>query len=323
MKTKIIKFVVILLLFFGVLILPFVTGDYAKHLFINMLMWATIGTSWNLLAGYTGQVSFGHAAFFGFGAYTSALLYFHLHISPWYGLLLGGIIASIISIPIGLICFRLKGPFFALSTLAVGEIVRHIATIWESFTQGMVGIIIHGYKIDKIGFYFIALLITIITVGGVWYIMKQTKYGYFFLSIREDEDSAEAMGINTLFYKNLSLIISAFATGVMGAFYSIYIGYIDPEVVFSLPHISIKAILVGIIGGVATIIGPAAGAIIMVGIEEALRSSMFGLLPQWVSNTHALMFGILVIIVILYLPGGIVGDWKTLQKKFTTTNLKK
>jgi branched-chain amino acid transport system permease protein len=316
MKSKKSNIIFLILLGIFLIILPFITGDYAKHLFINILMWATIGTAWNLLAGYTGQVSFGHAAFFGFGAYTSALLYFHLHISPWYGLLLGGIVASILAIPIGLICFRLKGPFFALATLAVGEIVRHIATIWESFTQGMVGIIIHGYKIDKIGFYFVALGITVITITGVWYIMHKTRYGYFFLAIRENQDSAEAMGINTNYYKNLSLIISAFATGVMGAFYSIYMGYIDPEVVFSLPHISIKAILVAIIGGVATITGPAIGSIIMIGIEEALRSSFFGLLPQWIANTHALIFGILVIIVILYLPGGIVGDWQTIKKKF-------
>ncbi len=143
----------------------------------------------------------------------------------------------------------------------------------------------------------------------------KSKAGFYFLSIREDEDAASALGINTKKYKNISMAISTFWAGTAGAFYMIYMGFIDPEVVFALHNISIITILVGIIGGVGTIWGPAIGALIMVFVQELFRSAIFGLAPYWVSGLHALIFGILVIVVILYLPGGVVGDWKLLVKK--------
>jgi branched-chain amino acid transport system permease protein len=296
------------------LIFPLVVqSDYYRHLVIIALMWVVIGSAWNLLAGYTGQVSFGHAIFFGTGAYTAGILVSKLGISAWWGMAFGGIMAMVVGLFVGWVCFRLRGPYFALATLAGGEIFRLIATNWESLTNGMVGILtIQSFR-SKVIYYYIALALAALCIYVIDRVIK-SKWGYYFLSVREDQDAAESLGINTTLYKNISLLISAFFAGTAGAFYMNYMGFIDPQVVFSLHYISIMAILVGIVGGVATIYGPAVGAFVMVGVQETFRSAIFGLAPEWVSQSHALVFGLLVIFVILFLANGIVGDWEKIKK---------
>jgi branched-chain amino acid transport system permease protein len=276
-------------------------------------MWVVIGSSWNLLAGYTGQVSFGHAIFFGVGAYTAGLCVTKLGISAWWGMLLGGPVAALVGFIIGWICFRLRGPYFALATIAVGEIFRLIAVAWRDFTEGMQGILIIQTFRSKVPYYYLALVLAALCVFAIRWIMH-SKWGYYFVAIREDQDAAESMGISTFRYKSMSLVTSSFFTGLAGAFYMNYMGFIDPHVVFSLHYISIMAILVGIIGGVGTIWGPAVGAFIMVWVQETFRSSFFGLLPKWISESHVLVFGLLVMFVILFMANGIVGDWYKIRQ---------
>lgn len=292
-----------------------VKSDYYQHLVILALMWVVIGGSWNLLAGYTGQVSFGHAVFFGTGAYTAGIFANKLGISAWWGMAFGGIIAALVGLFIGWVCFRLRGPYFALATIAAGEIFRLIATTWESLTEGMVGIMILQTFRSKLPYYYLALFLAVASMFVFDQVMK-SKWGFYFISIREDQDAAESLGINTTLYKNVSLLISSFFTGMAGAFYMNYMAFIDPHVVFSLHYISIMAILVGIIGGVATIWGPALGAFIMIGVQETFRSSIFGLAPRWISQSHALVFGLLVMFVILYMANGVVGDWPKIKRLF-------
>jgi branched-chain amino acid transport system permease protein len=300
----------------GILFLIFplvIQSHYYQHLVIIIFMWVVIGSSWNLLAGYTGQVSFGHAIFFGVGAYTAGIFASKLGISAWWGMAFGGIFSMLVGLFVGWVCFRLRGPYFALATLAGGEIFRLIATNWEGLTDGMVGIlIIQSFK-SKLSYYYIALALALACIYTIRIIMK-SKWGYYFVSIREDQDAAASLGINTTLYKNVSLLVSSFFTGMAGAFYMNYMAFIDPEVVFSLHYISIMAILVGIVGGVATIWGPAVGAFVMVGLQETFRSSFFGLAPKWISQAHALVFGLLVIFVIMFLANGIVGDWPKIKR---------
>jgi branched-chain amino acid transport system permease protein len=300
----------------GILFLIFplvIQSHYYQHLVIIIFMWVVIGSSWNLLAGYTGQVSFGHAIFFGVGAYTAGIFASKLGISAWWGMAFGGIFSMLVGLFVGWVCFRLRGPYFALATLAGGEIFRLIATNWEGLTDGMVGIlIIQSFK-SKLSYYYIALALALACIYTIRIIMK-SKWGYYFVSIREDQDAAASLGINTTLYKNVSLLVSSFFTGMAGAFYMNYMAFIDPEVVFSLHYISIMAILVGIVGGVATIWGPAVGAFVMVGLQETFRSSFFGLAPKWISQAHALVFGFLVIFVIMFLANGIVGDWPKIKR---------
>jgi len=232
-------------------------------------MWVVIGGSWNLLAGYTGQVSFGHAVFFGTGAYTAGIFASKLGISAWWGMLFGGFTGALIGLLIGWICFRLRGPYFALATIAAGEIFRLIATNWESLTDGMVGILIIQTFRSKLPYYYLALALAAASILVFDLVMK-SKLGFYFV----------------------------------------------PHVVFSLHYISIMAILVGIIGGVATIWGPAVGAFIMIGIQETFRSALFGLAPKWVSEAHVLVFGLLVIFVILFMANGVVGDWPKIKRLF-------
>jgi branched-chain amino acid transport system permease protein len=308
------KHVVLAILGLIFLVFPLVIhSDYYQHLVIIALMWVIIGSSWNLLAGYTGQVSFGHAIFFGSGAYTAGILVTKLEVSAWWGMMFGGAVAMVIALLVGWICFRLRGPYFALATLAGGEIFRLVATNWESLTDGMVGILIIQSFRSKLPYYYIALALAATTVYVIHLIMK-SKLGFYFVSIREDQDAAESFGINAALYKNLSLLVSAFFTGMAGAFYMNYMAFIDPEVVFSLHYISIMAILVGIVGGVATIMGPTVGAFVMVGVQELFRSSFFGLAPKWVSQGHAIVFGLLVVFVIMFLANGIVGDWTKIKR---------
>jgi branched-chain amino acid transport system permease protein len=289
---------------------------------ILVFMWASIGLGWNLISGYTGQVLFGSAVFFGIGAYTAALLSHKLGISAWWGIPLGALFAMVLAIPFGWICFRLRGPYFALATLALNEILRQIAQIWESFTEGMVGILVIQTWISKLPYYYISLGIAVFSTIIVTVVVK-TKLGYYFVSIREDQDAAESLGINTTWYKMVSLGLSAMFIGLAGAFYTNYMGFIDPKVVFSLHDISIMAILVGVVGGVATVYGPFVGAFVMVIVQELVRSGAFGYLKSVVGNptvlkylteAHVLTFGVIVILVILYLPNGIVGDWRKILR---------
>ena len=290
-----------------------VPSDYYRHIFIIALMWVVIGSSWNLVAGFTGQVSFGHAIFFGIGAYAAGLCNTQMDVSAWWGMLLGGPAAMVAAFFIGCICFRLRGPYFNLATLAIGEIFRLIAISWRDVTEGMQGILIIQTFRSKIPYYYLALFLAAACVYAIHRVVR-SKWGYYFIAIREDQDAAEALGISSFRYKSLSLMISAFFTGTAGAFYMNYMAFIDPEVVFSLYFISIMSILVGIIGGVGTIFGPAVGAFIMVLLQETFRSSFFGLAPNWVSESHVLVFGLLVIFVIRFLANGVVGDWPKIRR---------
>ena len=324
------RFAPVILLVFLLIFPLIIRDDYHQHLMILVLMWVVIGSGWNIIAGYTGQVSFGDAAFFGAGAYTAGLFAHKLGMSAWWGMALGGIAAMVVAFPFGWICFRLRGAYFALATLALNEVCRHTATIWESLTEGMVGILIVQTFVSKIPYYYIALGLAVMSVMIIHMAMA-SRWGYYFVSIREDQDAAESMGINTHFYKMLSLNIAAFLTGMAGSLYMNYMGFIDPEVVFSLHDISIMAILVGIVGGVGTIYGPVVGAFVMVAIHEFFRTGFFGLFKgiaklsgselvnvfaKYVMQAHVLGFGILVVLVILLLPNGIVGDWQKITRVF-------
>src|SRR3970282_1029915 len=180
------------------------SDDYYLPLLILFLMWVVIGAAWNLIAGYTGQVSFGDAAFFGCGAYTAGLLATHFGVSTWWGLALGGFTAVAVGLPFGWICFRMRGAYFALATLALNEVLRHGATIAEGFTGGMGGILIMPSFVSKISYYYTARALRAASLASLQWVVR-SKPGYYFVSIREDQDAAESLGIDTHLYKMLSL----------------------------------------------------------------------------------------------------------------------
>jgi branched-chain amino acid transport system permease protein len=238
-------------------VLPF-TGlsTYMLHIFILVIMWSIIGMAWNLLGGYCGQVSFGHAAYFGVGAYTAGILYSKFALSPWWGVPLSIAVVMAFSFVLGFVVLRLRGPFFALATLASGEVMRVTAENWVGLTGGTMGILVRERTwVEKTWYYYIILLLA----AAAFFLVKkliESKLGYYFVAIREDQDAAESLGINTTLYKTLALCISGALTGVAGAFYTNYMGYIDPHVVFALHDISIITIMIVMVGGVAMYWGP-------------------------------------------------------------------
>jgi branched-chain amino acid transport system permease protein len=292
-------------------VLPLIgLSSYRMHILILVIMWSVIGMAWNLLGGYCGQVSFGHAAFFGVGAYTAGILYNKLGISAWWGLPISIFIVTIFALVIGYICLRLKGPFFALGTLAMGVILRVMAENLTTITEGDLGIMIRERTwIEKTWYFYIILLLAVLAFFLVKKVIE-SKLGYYFVAIREDQDAAESLGINTTLYKTIALSLSAVVTGLAGAFYTNYMGYIDPKIVFALHDISIVTIMVVMVGGVATYWGPFVGAVIMVFLAEIIRT-----IPK-LGAAHHTFFGILLIVIIIFLPNGIVGDLPKLKKLF-------
>ena len=306
MKKILLALLVILLA-----VLPFIgLSSYTMHVLILVIMWSVVGMAWNLLGGYCGQVSFGHAAFFGVGAYTAGILYHHLGISAWWGIPACVIVLTAVSLIIGYICLRLRGAYFALATLALGEVCRVASENMVWFTQGNLGILIKERTwIGKTWYYYVILLIAVGTYLLIRKVM-QSKLGYYFVAIREDQDAAESLGIDTTFYKTIALCLSGVLTGIAGAFYMNYMGYIDPGIVFSLSDISILTVMVVMVGGVATYSGPTVGALIMVFLAEIVRST-----PK-IGAAHQTIFGVLLILIIIFLPNGVVGDYRKLIKFF-------
>jgi branched-chain amino acid transport system permease protein len=234
-------------------------SSYTMHILVLWIMWSMAGMAWNLLGGYCGQVSFGHAAFFGLGAYTAGILGYSFGISPWWAFLLSLPVVAVLALLMGSIVLRLRGPYFVLATLALGEIMRITAENLVGLTQGNKGIMITRTWVDKTWYYYIIVALA----AGTFALVKRlvdSRWGYYFVAIREDQDAAESLGIDTTRYKTIALTISAMITGLAGAFYMNYMGYIDPQVVFSLGEISILMIMVVMVGGVATFWGPTVGA---------------------------------------------------------------
>jgi len=318
-----------------------VESPYALHIMILFFLSTIMGESWNILGGYTGQYSVGHAAYFGAGAYTTMILMQFRQIPPWYGMLAGIVVALVVSLIIGSICFRLRGPYFVLASIAVAEILRLTAMNLKDLTNGAEGILateippftLGGTVITdfmtKVPFYYIGLVVALLTILVTW-LVQNSKLGYYFQAIREDQDAAHSLGINLTIYKNIALAISAVFTSLAGSFYAIYIGFIDPPTVLSLDN-SVQIVLICIIGGIGTIWGPVIGSLVLVPLSEALRSNLIAqlffkmgvaeesgvgiFLNEHLAHAHALIYGILVVVVILFMPDGVLGYARKLTKK--------
>jgi branched-chain amino acid transport system permease protein len=322
----------------ALLMLPlFVESTYMLHMLIMVFISVIAGSSWNILAGYAGQYSVGHAAYFGIGAYTTMALLQFRHITPWWGIWVGAIVALVAALIIGSICFRLRGPYFVLASIAMTEILRVCALNLKDITNGAEGIlvteipplIVAGREItdwsSKVPFYYAGLLFVIVIIVVSW-LVRRSKLGYYFQAIREDQDAAHSLGINPTLYKNIALAISAIFTSLAGSLYAVYVGFIDPSTVLGL-DLSVQIVMTGIIGGIGTISGPVIGAALLVPLSEALRSNAItdalikggivsadsrvgAFLKENLAHAHVLIYGILVVIVILFMPEGVVGFFR-------------
>jgi branched-chain amino acid transport system permease protein len=292
------------------LVLPLVvTSRFAIDIFIRILLFAFIGVAWNLMGGYAKQLSLGHAAYFGLGAYTSTILEIKFGVSPWIGMFAGGVVAMLASLPIGALCFRLRGPYFAIATIATAQVFMLLFLKFRDFAWGAEGTTIPNLGSDplmmqfdaKVAYYYIAL--ALLAAGlAITHRIERSWMGYYLVAIGEDEDAAEAIGVNVLKIKRDVYLISAFLTALAGTFYIQYIYFIDPNTAFSF-NISVEAALVSIVGGVGTLWGPVIGTALLEGTSALLQSW----LGSSLGGVQLTVYSLILIAVILWRPTGLLG----------------
>ncbi len=263
---------------FAVLLLvpAFIDEPYILHVFIITFYFAMASIAWNILGGLAGQFSLGHAAFMAIGAYCCSLLVIKFNITPWIGILAGGLLAGVMAAIMFYPCFGLRGPYFSLATIAFGETFRNLFTNWEAVGKAQ-GIMLPIYKEEwyymqfstKIPYYYIGLTLMALIYLAFMY-LDRSKFGYAFKCIREDEDAADAIGINIVRYKLIAAFLSAGLTGVAGGFYAQYVRYVDPDLMSG--NFSIEMVLPAIIGGIGTLSGPLLGAFILTPLSDFLRA---------------------------------------------------
>jgi branched-chain amino acid transport system permease protein len=279
------------------------------NMLILVLMGAQLGVAWNILGGYAGQVSLGHTAFYGIGAYTSTMLLLNFGVNPWLGMLAGGVVAVLLSLGFGWSCFRLKGHYFAMATIAVAEIVQILFGTWEyagasvGLTVPMSGPTGWGAMIfsDKQSYYWLALGLLVLTLL-VTVAIERSFLGYYFRAIKDEPDAARSIGIDITKYKQVALALSAFFTAMGGTLYAQKELYIDPNSVLST-SLSIKMALVSILGGVGTLFGPVVGSVVLTTIEELTRTYLGGQ-----QGLDIIIYAILIILIAVFYPRGLV-NW--------------
>jgi branched-chain amino acid transport system permease protein len=297
--------------------LPLVSSPFALDIFIRVLLFAFIGVAWNLMGGYAKQLSLGHAAYFGLGAYTSTILLIRFGISPWIGMLAGGVVAMLASLPIGALCFRLRGPYFAIATIATAQVLMLLFLKFRDFAWGAEGTTLPNLgdaplmmQFDsKAAYYYIALALLALGLA-ITYLIERSWMGFYLVAVGEDEDAAEAVGVDTTKIKRHIYLISAFLTALAGTFYVEYIYFIDPNTAFSF-NISVEAALVSIVGGIGTLWGPVVGTVLL----EATSA----LLQSWFGSGHGgvqlTVYSFILIAVILWRPSGMIGFFTELYQR--------
>jgi len=282
---------------------------FPQRMMILIFMYAMLGEAWNILGGYAGQVSLGHAVFFGLGAYTSSFLFIRWGISPWLGMVAGILVATIASILIGYPCFRLAGHYFVIATIAAGEIVAILFLNWK-LMGGAIGLFLplleesflnFEFHSSKAPYYYVILGMLVITVFIAWWI-ERSKLGYYFRAIKNDPDAARSLGIDLTRYKLIAMVISAALTAAAGTFYAQYVLFIDPSTVLPL-MLSVQMCLIPVLGGTGTIAGPIIGAIILIPMAEYTRVHLAGK----VSGLHLFVYGLLIMLIAAFQPAGLMG----------------
>lgn len=289
--------------------LPLVLDKYLLGLFIMTFYNAYLGQSWNLLTGYTGHVSLGHALYVGVGAYTTTFLAQKYGLSPWLGMIAGGFLASVIGLFVGFLGFRfgLRGVYFVILTIAFAEIARIVVShiealgsfsgIFLDFNPGFLNFQFKG----NVPYYYISLGFMTASVIAARAI-ETSRIGRFLVAIREDETAAQALGVNTFKYSMIAIAISAFMASLAGAFYANFIFYLQPNQVFGM-SLSIELILRPIIGGLGTALGPILGSFILTPLSEISRAYFS---KGGFEGLHLILYGVLTVLVVLFMRKGIL-----------------
>jgi branched-chain amino acid transport system permease protein len=277
---------------------------------VLILLWGSTAAAWNVAGGYAGQVSLGHAAFFGLGAYSAALLGTKWGLSPWIGLLVGAVLATALGILLGFLSNRLRGPYFALATIAFSQVLLIVASRWRGFTAGSEGIPVPfrpGFWTlgitDKRVWVAIVLALAICLYLIELY-LERSRRGYQLAAVREDEDAALSLGVPALWLKVAAIAASAALTAASGALWAQYVGFVDPFYVFSV-DLSVRFALAAILGGIGTALGPFIGAALILTLETYLRAR-FGGIGASLVGIYLIIYGTALIVMVRLAPQGLV-----------------
>jgi branched-chain amino acid transport system permease protein len=289
----------------------FVTDAFFRDALVLILIWGAAGAAWNIAGGYAGQISLGHSAFFGLGAYAAAMAVTKWGLSPWTGILIGAGLAAVTGVIIGFLSNRLKGPYFVIATIALSQVLLIAASRLKGFTAGSEGIPVPfrpgfwslGIS-DKSVWVWIVLTLAIL-VYLVQVYLERSRRGFQLAAVREDEDAARSLGVPALHLKVAAIAVSAAFTAVCGGLWAQYIGFVDPAYVFSL-DVSIKFALAAMIGGVGTALGPFLGAALVTTLETSLRAQFGGIGAQFI-GTYLILYGLALILIVRFAPRGLVG----------------
>jgi branched-chain amino acid transport system permease protein len=322
--------VIIVGLLFALVPLALGNDDYLLKSCVFILLNAYLATSWNIVGGFAGQLSFGHAAFMALGGYISTLLFMNLGLSPWIGMLIGGVVVAGISVLIGIPTFRFKGAYFAIATVAFSggllTILKSVPRIGPIELGSSEGLIIPldtsgGFAsfqfVSSVPYYYIILVFTAIILFVSWYIQR-SKLGFYLTAIREDEEAAKALGISTSRVKLYAAAISGFFTAIGGTFFGQLMGILQPDTVAGA-EMSTQMVFNAIVGGIGTVFGPFIGAILLGTVGEVSRAYLGDSIP----GLHLIIYGIVVTLVILFSPKGIVGPLQNLFLKIFNGNSSK
>ncbi|WP_306151675.1 branched-chain amino acid ABC transporter ATP-binding protein/permease [Roseovarius sp. MMSF_3281] len=289
-------------------ITPVVIGDaFVYHVFVTICIFAALSTAWNIVGGFAGQLSLGHAIFYGIGAYAGVIL-MNMGISPWLGMFVGAAFAALAAVVISYPCFRLHGPFFALATIAFLEVFRVLALHFRDLTGGATGLMI-PIKMGWEWMVFRERLPSLIIAFGMLLLclavaqwIRSGKLGYYLVATRERESAAKAAGVRTVQVRLIAVAISAALASMVGTFHAMYLTFIEPSSMFSLSF-SIQIAMFALIGGIGTVYGPLLGALLLVPLTELAR----GWLGAEALGLHGFVYGVMLVLAVLFMPNGIMG----------------
>jgi len=301
---------IVVILIFAIVFPQQMAQDNIWNLFFLMSLGIAMGQSWNMLGGFAGQTSLGHAAFFGIGALVTRTLWFHG--TPFVlAFIVGGVAAGTFALIIGAPTFRLRGAYFAIGTLAVAEVLRITVAQNRPFISTMPGDMISSYNLPAR--YWVALALAMATTAAA-YLLLRSRWSLGILGVREDEEAAQASGVHVLRHKLLALGLSALFMGFAGAVFAYKQISYYPEAPF-FPTFTFEALMIAYIGGVGTVIGPVIGGAFFVLVRERLAANL--------TDVHQVIFGVLFVLVVLLLPGGLLEIWDRSKRIMAKRQTKK
>lgn len=297
------------LIFTGIALIPLAVRDvYLLNVLILTLMFAALSQSWNILSGYCGQISLGHALYFGIGAYSASVLFVNYDILPWFGMLVGGVLSAALAVILGFMTFRLKGHYFVIATLVIAEIGLLLVHNWD-FVGGAMGIqwpfgpdslLTLQFAKNKLPYVYLALGLLVLVWLATW-LIENSRWGFWWRAVKDDPEAAESLGVEVFRSKLAAAAVSAFFTAIGGAFYAAYVAYIDPESVMSF-RFSLLFALPAVLGGIGTLWGATLGAAILIPLSEFTRSYLGGT----GSGIDLIIYGALIMGVSLAKPEGLL-----------------